>query len=1331
MENQPYIRLDRLSDEIASFRCERADGATAAHQWTHHRLYAVSAARPAADRCGRCGLDCPSSPIAASRQITLSELTRATSSNDSTPSIYTLTVLDHASSAMRGSSGATDCDNTSSGGVSVAWMEEDMFVEGWTAAIAALSMVYDLLQVDTHGHSVVESAADITEDDDGWNKVDSNKHNTSATTANTGSSSASFSEQQEEEEDENLLSYVHVGFTLLASVAAEYDKCQIMDKLISSLCNLTGLTSEYRSDSSHSATAGSNQPHSSPLRSPTQSTRTASSLVRFSSQPKAQWSLTLLFSLVHSHMDTLRESWKDVLVCVLQLQAMNILPASMMRLDDHVGWLEEGGVRLKGRSRLLTQLGVAVAVEERPSAVSALLSSMSSYFMYGGSTMSVDESAVRNAEEAEAERRVRDCVEKCNIAALLTASKTMQGEPLGHLISAILDIVPVSALREAPVETKRKPAVNVPSGKGEARVYGGVEDGEGYDVSVFDEDAVMVGDSVYAYESDKEKIGEQFSSAACCSDCACHSLLTIATVVEVRRVLLCHQLLNEVVNHNIDRMDDMWPHIRHYLIALITSPANSTYSSPPHTLSALSRSSSTSSLTPIRESHGAEPRSATPSSGPLSPPSHHPSKSASYAVTGAATSGGVVSLFVVESAVTSLLSITSRLLSKRTFAIDVLSPIAALSVDLSHTAPATQYLAGLLSLVRTHTPLFTLAQLTAVLDVLSSSATYHHTYMLGWSVLSDVLKSHRWRHVTLLSLAQAAKAVLAFGTSRWCSATMAASVVELLWQLYERAKHIVREERDRANGEPSDENGDAYATPLKRAQAASHPSSAATNSAAAATLSFSIPPSSPVSAQLRSSASLRPFQQLWQQVCLPLLSTYRNLITSFTLRIRLLHSAHLRASRSNGPGVGGGTQTTPSPAPPTTNDSVSATASTPRPTVSYRGFIGYVQGFGDARRKALMQLRQILILDDFSSLVCDTATQHATQRAPHVPDHTAISSSSPAPPAVSPLLSLTSTSFWQLCLDSIVFPTLSALASPHPIDLELTDDLTTARSHCINLLEKIFLLHLPLLLRWEGTEGGGTGFSACWLHVLKSMDGLMHLGLRRERVIMERHKRSVYDRKRERRRSDLPKPDGAVAASSDEWDGLDGGVLLTESVEEALKNLLLVMKASRVFGVSSSGSGVLNGELWELTWAIVDPVFPHLKLALFPEMQPQQAQPTPTTAPAPAVPSDAVPNVDRTDAPSSAPLSKEKESEPSLSLPVVTADEPALVMEQSAAGGSVAAVNGAKEVVDSEMKQLSDVPPSRAAVVSEVPTNGVEGGAVTVTTTQAPVDMTVPRLGSS
>ena len=94
------------------------------------------------------------------------------------------------------------------------------------------------------------------------------------------------------------------------------------------------------------------------------------------------------------------------------------------------------------------------------------------------------------------------------------------------------------------------------------------------------------------------------------------------------------------------------------------------------------------------------------------------------------------------------------------------------------------------------------------------------------------------------------------------------------------------------------------------------------------------------------------------------------------------------------------------------------------------------------------------------------------------------------------------------------------------------------------------------------------------------------------------------------------RPGDSLTASSDDFDGVDSGVLLTESVEEALKNCILVMKASNVFGVKvdtaqrgSAKAAVVNEELWDLTWAVVDPVLPHLKAQLFPELAKLMPQP--------------------------------------------------------------------------------------------------------------------------
>ena len=1158
MELRPYIRMDRIHEHAASY-VQHADPSTPPQRINGHviglTVFRPPIALPVPSPAAGNG-HLPELPVTPSRQVTLSELQRAQSEGHSQaagPSIFTVT--DPQAAVARGS-----------------WMEEDMFSEGWNAAIAALSMVFDLIHIDREGRGVVVGSVDIGDEDDGWNKVE--KDRTADIKPPSDDPSAS---SPEEADDGDLLSYLHQGFLMLSSVAATYTKHHVLDKLISALCKFTGLVTDYRGDSK--ASPQSSNSYSAPARSPTHAHRGAlsSALMRFSSQPKAQWSLTLMFSLVHTHYDVIREGWRDVLTCILQVYAMGLLPPSMLLLDDHVGWLELDGDRRKGRSRLLTHLAPPSVSEERSSAVSALFSSVSSYFMYGmtgtTSASAADDREGKGAEVEAAERLCRECIEQCAIPALLLDSKIMHVDSLVHLISALMDLIPVQRVNGLVGVKAPRRWLGLASGTGEPRVCAGKEEGEGYDLSITDEDADMVSDLVYHH--DDGKAGDQFPSAHPCAACECHSLSSTDTPVEVRRLLFCQQLLSELIIHNRDRMDGVWPSVCSYLLSLIAS----TPLAGPEPLPFIGRSNSIPSLTSIREAgNDHDGRSSTPSPAPLhSPPPRHtpltPVPASSHAHSQSASSApAVLSPFVVESAVSCFFSVSSRLMFKDSLASDILSSISALAtVSLVHAGPATQLMAGLLSLLRTHSSHLQPQHTPPILSLVESAALYRPTFMLGYHCLTHLLIAQRCAHVTLNTFSPTVQAVLAYSQSRWCSPTIGLALCEALMQLYERSKAIVTAEREHQHG-----NGDAFATPVKhitRNQTAS-PSSAT---------SAAVPPSP-------SSSPLRRFHALWQQLCSPLLAAHRTIITSATTRIRLLHNAHLRASRSGGPGTRAAHAATPTPA--------IATSSAP-----YKGYIGYVQGFSEVRRKAINQLRQILILEDFSVRISDCAAHAAVHAEPQL---SPAQSAHPKAARQSPAQSLTSTTFWQLCLDEIIFPSLLSLSLTHAIDLELTDDLTTARSACLVMLEKVFLLHLPQLLTLEGA-GGGRGFNGAWLHVLKLMDGFTQLGLRRERLMMERKKRSVYDRKRERRKSEL---EGSTPpTSSDDFDGVDSGVLLTESVEEALKNCILVMKAFNVFAVTAEGGGrggarpsIANQELWELTWAVVDPVFPHLKLQLFPEL---------------------------------------------------------------------------------------------------------------------------------
>ena len=1351
-ETRPYIRIDQLPDTVDACLLPAAARPASPQHVNGHvvglTLYRPPIAIPLPPPAVNGHL--PDSPAPVSRQVTLSELSRVLSSasvdpSSSIPSLYSLSA---ASAASR------SC-----------WMEEDMFMEGWHAAIAALSMVFDLLQVDREGKGVADNSAEMGEEEEGgWNKVEKDRTATadgrSAQQPDSHAQpvSAEGEEEQAEQDGSSLLSYLQQGFTLLSSVAASYSRHHVMDRIVSALCNFTGLISDYRSDS-HSPSGStpstpvrspSSQSSSSSFSSAFQSAVSSSSLLRFSGQAKAQWSLVLLFSLVHRHYDVLRDGWKDVLTIVLQLYGMGLLPASMLALDDHVGWLEQDGVRRKGRSRLLTHLAPASAAEESRSAVSSLFSSVSSYLLYGmtGSAPAptAAESEAKDAEVAEAERRCQECIAQCALPQLLLNSKMMQPDALRCLVAAVMEVVPpVRVAGLAAVKSPRK-AGGVVTGKGESRVCAGKEEGEAVDVSVLQEDADMVSDAVYAHEADKERVGElRFLSFPGCAACECHSLASADTPLDIRRLLLCHQLLTEIVVYNRDRADGVWPAVRHHLLSIITAP---TTAAPPallvsaavgtHTPPSLGRSSSIPSLTSVREVSGDGDSRASAAANVLhSPPPrispHTPARTFASSASANSLAHAATSLsssspslfalppFVVESAVASFFSIASRLLFKDSLAPDIVAAESSLtsSFPLSHSGPATQLMAGLLSLLRTHAAHTRLLDLTALLSLLSSAAAYHHCFMLGLQCLSHLLLTEGARHVSLQSFESATRAVLAYGESRWCSPVVGLALCEILVTLQARAKELLAE-LSKSAAAAAPENGSAHGSPPRQQRGHLELEDGRLSSPRSASSSSSSH-SSPSSA---SSSPLRHFQYLWQHLCSPLLSAYRILIASATTRIRLLHASHLRASRTGGPGTSKGAPHSPQRSPP------------------YIGYVGYVQGFGDVRRQLISQWRQLLIGDDFSAMISTAATLQAVQTDPLLVEREQIL---PSPrsalfvPSSSPFFSLTSTAFWHQCLEQQVFPALASLSSAHSVDLELTDDLTAARSACISLLEKIFLLHLPQLLRLGGGPSGH-GFNACWLQVLKLMDVSLQLGVKRERLIMERKRRSVYDRKGRRRGSSAGRPPAAAAAaadSGDDYDAMDSGVMLTESVEEALKNLILVMKASGVFAAATdsnerppasavsaaaTAASAASVELWELTWAVIDPAFPLMKLQLFPELaksipvlqSPTEAAHQAAVAPKPAIPAAAaaaVPERSASHAESAAPVavqagrrSVDAEERPEVKVEATAEDMRTAGETAKAArleGAEDSAGTGAAELTGDDDRGSSSVPAAAAAVSVE------------------------------
>ena len=54
----------------------------------------------------------------------------------------------------------------------------------------------------------------------------------------------------------------------------------------------------------------------------------------FGSNPKAQLTTRTLLSLAHRYGDIIREGWKNILDCVLQLYRARLLPENLIKVDD-------------------------------------------------------------------------------------------------------------------------------------------------------------------------------------------------------------------------------------------------------------------------------------------------------------------------------------------------------------------------------------------------------------------------------------------------------------------------------------------------------------------------------------------------------------------------------------------------------------------------------------------------------------------------------------------------------------------------------------------------------------------------------------------------------------------------------------------------------------------------------------------------------------------------------------------------------------------------------------------------------------------------------------
>lgn len=404
-----------------------------------------------------------------------------------------------------------------------------------------------------------------------------------------------------------------------------------------------------------------------------------------------------------------------------------------------------------------------------------------------------------------------------------------------------------------------------------------------------------------------------------------------------------------------------------------------------------------------------------------------------------------------------------------------------------------------------------------------------------------------------------------------------------------------------------------------------------------ASMIFSPVPGAAVGVAAPPSAASSPrllLAHLWKSYCKPLLLAMRCVSACATDRIRLLYHSFHSLSRqrateeaalasSSGGGMGFGLLRVSAPVTP-------AGGFNP---LSSADIVVYMQEYAHVRQQALLLLKQLLVGDVFAQSVtgCVVGFGASMAAAPPAPathahslsqTHIAVATSWDLSQASS-TAGWCSACFWQLVLDEVLFPLLKDLSSSapsvaqalaQPLFLDSSPSMTACRTLGVTLLSKAFLRHLGELSAFSPPSG----FTRGWLNVLKNMDRYMQMG-----VSMQRAQSGQLHQAQNAGTPGRPGAPGSglsphgVPLSLRPVPGLDwspeSGLQLTESVAEALTNVVLVMKAQGVFGATAAGQAHSQtqqpqSELWELTVAILQPWMPFIP-ALQSEIQPEVALP--------------------------------------------------------------------------------------------------------------------------
>ncbi|KAG0329161.1 GDP/GTP exchange factor for ARF [Dissophora globulifera] len=216
-------------------------------------------------------------------------------------------------------------------------------------------------------------------------------------------------------QDDATLQKSLTGYYQCAILAAHYQLPDIFDRVTMSLARMTGLldTPHNPADNRDVTVDGV--------------TITVSDLaVQFGKSYKGQLAAVVAFGVANEHGNMIRAGWKPILEIIKNLFVNNLLPGSMLEVEDFVS----------GTTMILLKAPVVPEVKDKIRQDSSLLSTLSSYLL--SSSYSYESAREEpTAEEIESTRCTADCVAACRLEELFADIRLLEDLPLTQLMEAI------------------------------------------------------------------------------------------------------------------------------------------------------------------------------------------------------------------------------------------------------------------------------------------------------------------------------------------------------------------------------------------------------------------------------------------------------------------------------------------------------------------------------------------------------------------------------------------------------------------------------------------------------------------------------------------------------------------------------------------------------------------------------------------------------------------------------------------------------------------------------------------------------------------------------